>query len=174
MAVSTLVATAGASNANTYTTLVFANQYNEDRPQNGSEVWDDAGDDDKNASLLFATKQLDALYEWAGVVTTETQALLWPRSGMVYPSGYSIPTDEVPELLQCATSEYARQLLAEDRSADSEIEAKGLVGLKAGPVELRFSAGTAAKPVPDLVRNLLPSDWGTLKTSSMTARLVRA
>jgi len=160
MAVSTLVATAGASNANAYCTLSVANQYHEDRPAAGT-TWADATNDEKIQAIIWATKLLDALYDWNGWVTTEDQALLWPRTGMWYRSGYYIDTDVIPTDLQHATAEFARQLLATDRAGDSDIETQGITSLKAGPVALTFKDSVMAKVVPDAVFHLIPDQWGT-------------
>ena len=99
MAVSTLVTTAGASNANAYVTLVVADQYHEDRPSVGT-TWEDASDDEKNAAILWGTELLDSLMDWEGEVVDDIQSLLWPRYGLVYPSGYAVPSDIIPEQLQ--------------------------------------------------------------------------
>lgn len=159
MTTSTLVATAGASNANVYATLVTADQFHEDRPAAGS-TWADTTDDaDKNAALLWATKLLDNLFVWSGAVVDYDQALLWPRQGMWYRSGESVATTVIPTELQEATAEYARQLLAEDRAGDSDIETQGITSLRAGPVTLTFKDSVHAKVVPDAVAHMIPPDW---------------
>ena len=66
----------------------------------------------------------------------------------------------IPQELKDATAEYARQLIDEDRSADSDIEASGITSLKAGPVALTFRDRVEAKPVPDYVVALIPREWG--------------
>jgi hypothetical protein len=174
MPVSTLVATAGAANANAYCTLLVAEQYHLDRPAAGT-TWGTASTDQKDAALLWATKLMDSLWDWSGYVVTETQALLWPRTGMYYRSGYTVPTTIIPTELQHATAEFARQLLAEDRAADSDIETKGLTSLKAGPVALTFKDSVVAKVVPDAVWSLIPEEWGTVRgRRSARLELLRA
>lgn len=174
MAVSTLVATAGVADANTYCTLAVANQFHLDRPAAGT-TWSAASDAQKNAALLWATKLLDSLYDWTGYVVTETQALLWPRSGMVYRSGYGVETDVIPTELQYATAEFARQLLATDRAGDSDIETQGITSLSVGSVSLTFKDAVRAKVVPDVVRNLLPREWGAPRgLQARTCELLRA
>lgn len=160
MATSTLVATAGASNANTYCTLAVADQYQEDRVADADGVWAAATTANKNRALLFATQRLDDLIQWSGWVVNDTQALLWPRVGMAYRSGYYIPDTVIPTELQHATAEYARQLLADTSLTDDyDVEAKGIKRLKAGPVELEFSASVYAKQIPDIVIQMLPPGW---------------
>ena len=74
-----------------------------------------------------------------------------------------MPSDIIPEELQEATAEYARQLLASDRAGDSDIETQGITSIKAGPVTLTFKDSVYAKVVPDAVFNLIPRDWGTIR-----------
>lgn len=159
MSVSALVVTPGAANANAYVSLAVADQYHADRPASGT-TWEDATSDEKNAAILFATEQLDMLYAWTGYVVNSTQALLWPRVGMWYPSRYTVPSDIIPIQLQRATAEFARQLLAADRTADSDVETQGISSLSVGPVSLSFKSTVKAKVIPDAVFNLLPRDWG--------------
>ena len=176
MAVSTLVATAGAANANSYITLADADQYHEDRPAAGT-TWADATSDEKNAALLFATKMLDSLVVWTGWVATETQALLWPRTGMVYRNGYSVDTDVVPTEIQEATAEFARQLLAGDLTGGSDVETQGITSIKAGSVAITFDqAYVQSKVLPDLAMYYLPSSWysSISGSESNTRELMRA
>lgn len=174
MAVSTLIATAGASNANTYVTLAVADQFHEDRPPSKT-TWEDATNDEKNAAILWATQLLDALIVWSGTVIDGDQALLWPRNGMVYPSGYAVAMDIIPTELQNATAEYARQLLAADRAGDSDIETQGITSIKAGPVALTFKDSVYAKALPDAVYYLIPEDWYDYITGRAAMRdLLRA
>lgn len=175
MPISTLIVTAGASNANSYVSIAVADQFFLDRPPVGA-TWDDAGDSEKTKGLLWATKLLDSLYEWGGTVVTETQALLWPRHGMVYTNGYTVPSTIIPVQLQHATAEFARQLLEEERTTDSDIETQGIRKLVAGPVELEFKDSVTDKVVPDAVANLIPRHWySSIKgRASMTAELLRA
>ena len=95
---------------------------------------------------------------------------------MWYRNGYSVPTTIIPVELQEACAEYARQLIAEDRAADSDIETKGITKIVAGPVELGFKDTVAAKVVPDAVVHLLVVDWYSAirGRSSMMAELQRA
>jgi hypothetical protein len=161
---------AGDPNQNAYVSLVDANTYHDDRPAVGT-TWADADDDAKTRAILFATKLLDSLVEWTGYATTETQGLLWPRSGMVYRNDFSVPSDIIPTELAEATAEYARQLMVSDRAGDSAVETQGITKLKAGPVELNFKDSVAAKAVPDAVVYLLPGDWYTSIDGRQSAEL---
>jgi len=158
MATSTLVVTVGSSTSNAYCTLVVANQFHDDRPAAGT-TWANATDSSKNKAILWSTLLLDNLITWRGNVVDDVQALDWPRYGLVYPSNYFVPSDIIPTELQNACAEFSRQLLADDRAADSDIQTQGITRIKAGSVELAFKDSVFAKVVPDVVVNLIPSEW---------------
>ena len=173
MGTSTLVATAGAANANSYVTLAVADQYHDDRPAAGT-TWADASDNNKTRALLWATMLLDDHYDWEGAVETETQKLNWPRNGLSTVNGYNLDSDTIPDEIADATSEYARQLLVADRAGDSEVETQGLTDLKVGSIALAFKDNVFAKNVPDAVVWLIPRHWGRVRGTSGTRTLVRA
>lgn len=168
----TLIATAGAADANTYATLAEANAYHEAHLH--GETWRTELTDTKQRALLTATRLLDQHIEWCGSPTTTTQALAWPRQGLVDINGAALSSTAIPARMREATAELARQLLAEDRSADNEIDTKGLTSLTVGPIAMSFSGAVAAKVIPDAVWFAL-APWGTVRgRESHTKRLVRA
>lgn len=144
-----LIDTPGAANANTYCDIADGDTYHETRLY--SDTWTDAGDDEKAPALTMATRMLDDWFEWAGVPSTQTQALQWPRSAVIGPLGTLEPNDEIPTRIREATAELARQLLDADRSADSENETQGVKRVKAGSVEVELTGTASAKPIPDSV-----------------------
>jgi hypothetical protein len=174
MAVSTLVPTAGAATANTYCTRAVADQYHLDRPA-VSTTWSGATNDQKDAALLWATKLLDQNFEWNGYVVDSVQKLLWPRSGLMDVNDYTtLSWTAIPERIQFATAEFARQLLAADRAGDSDVETQGVTSLKAGSVALTFKDNVRAKVVPDVVARMIPSAWGRVRGVSSFRQLERA
>jgi hypothetical protein len=190
MPVPTLVSTPGAVNANSYATVAEADAYHDSRLF--ATDWANADAGKKTVALIMATRLLDSLYDWTGAITSGNQALLWPRVGMWRRTGaghaafnpavgwygesaYAIASDAIPQELKNATAEFARQLIAADRSADSDIETQGIKSLKAGPVALEFKGDVVPKVVPDAVYHLIPEAWGCARgRASMTQRLVRA
>ena len=151
-------ATAGAAGQNSYVTTAEVDTYFDDRPSSGT-TWSAASVDDKARAVLYATKLMDALFQWTGHTSTEEQGLLWPRQGMEYRSGYYVPSDIIPDELKAAVAEFCREVLVGDRAADNAVETLGITELKAGPVGLKFSEDTEAKVVPDVVVNLIPAEW---------------
>lgn len=185
MGTAALVVTPGSASANAYVSLTVADQYHLDRPP-ADNTWAEAVYPSKEQAILWATKLLDRLVPWTGQIVTETQALLWPRYGMLYRNWFSIPSDIIPLDLQHATAEYARQLLK-----SSSVESTG--GTKSQLEELAQSAqkyglGSVSTPnvsiaraggyelperhVPDEVFALLPAGW--LSRSRSVIELLRA
>jgi hypothetical protein len=158
MATPTLVATAGSASANTYLTLAEADAYHDTRLS--VTDWTDATDDTKNKSLLMATRLIDDMFAWVNSQTDSVQALRWPRSGMLDANERDyIDNDVIPQELKNAVAELARQLIAEDRTVDDDIETKRITSLTAGPVSLSFGEGVKAKVIPDAVFFMIPRWW---------------
>ncbi len=174
----TLVATAGAADANSYLTEEEADSIFEARLH--TSLWDDADDEDKPKALAMATKVLDRMLmpgeeyvqngdspyyrvrpTWTGMVATTTQALAWPRAGMYDANGNAIAEDVIPGDLKEATAELALQLLAGDRTLDNDVAVQGLTGLRVGSISLSFKDLIEAKVIPDAVWNALVPSWVT-------------
>ena len=97
-------ATLGGTSANSYVTLAAANTYFETVPN--SSTWIDKTDDQKNRSLISATRWIDAL-TFYGDRCTETQALKWPRDEYKV-DGIDLACTLIPEGIKVATYELAR------------------------------------------------------------------
>ena len=167
-------ATPAGPSSNSYVLLSEANTYHTERLQ--TEVWDAADDATKNISLVMATRLMDQMLIWDQYPTTDTQALQWPRTGVLAASLLvEIGTFEIPKELKWATSEFARQLMASDVTANNDIEAQGITSLSAGSVSLSFKDSFKVKVVPDAVTFLLPSWWFTVRGQKSGIRnLMRA
>ncbi len=169
----TIVATPGASDANSYCTLEEAETYHESRLFN--TAWSGATDDLKRRALVTATRLLDDLIEWDGIpAEPETQALQWPRSGLYTPVGAVIEATEIPQALKNAVAEYALQLLASDRIADAS---QDLSDVRVGEIAVSFASGGAQrKPMPDAVFEMVEY-WAVDRksdSSPVTVQLERA
>ncbi|MDP3717099.1 MAG: hypothetical protein Q8T13_04935 [Acidobacteriota bacterium] len=166
-----LVATPGAANANSYCTLAEANTYHESHPY--ASAWTGAATDDaRNRALATATRLLDEHIEWDGAAADSVQALCWPRLGMLDRNENTIGSTTIPQALKNATAELARQLIAGDRTADSDIETQGISSLTAGPISLAFRPGVTAKVLPDAAWSMVKL-WGSLLSRSNTIPLER-
>jgi hypothetical protein len=97
-------ATLGGTSANSYVTLAAANTYFETVPD--SSTWTNKTDDQKNRSLISATRWIDAL-SFYGDRCTETQALKWPRDNYKV-DGIELACTLIPDGIKVATYELAR------------------------------------------------------------------
>jgi len=169
----TLVATAGASNANSYITTAEATAYFAARLPL-VPPWEDA--DDPTAAIAMATRLINSvaiprrkLMEgyyvtsrgWTGLPATSTQALAWPRIGMYDANGNAIPSNVIPQALKDATAELAGQLVIADTTLDNDISVQGVTSVKAGSVAVTFKDMIEKHILPDAVWLLMPSSWFT-------------
>lgn len=177
-----IVATPGAANANSYVTSDEADAYFETRLF--SSAWTAASDDSKEAALIWSCRLLDAAFKWRGVTASNTQALAWPRIGLLTFTGFPLADTVIPQQLKNAHSEFAGILLSGDRTADNpDLKILGgdqsVTSIKAGPVALTFGGGSfttwesfeafirsqssdfayLSRIVPDSVRFLLSPKW---------------
>lgn len=171
----TIVATPAAANANSYCTLAEANTYHESHPY--SSTWDAATDDEKNRALVTATRLLDEQYTWEGEAANDTQALQWPREAVLDHLQLSyIDEAVIPSRLKDATAEFARQVLAGNRMADSDVETQGISSFSAGSVSFSFreDVDASAYVTPVAVRNMIPTWWGHLRSGQMWLEVKRS
>lgn len=168
-----VIATPGDAAANSYCTVAEADAYHATHLY--AAKWTAASTGTKETALIMATRVLDAEYEWAMWATTDTQRLLWPRTGVLAKNELEyVGNMEIPEDLKFATAELARQLIEANRTADSDIETQGITSLRAGSVALTFKDSVTAKVIPDMVASLLPMWWGYVRGRSSIVNLVRA
>lgn len=149
----TLIATPGASNANTYCTQNEAVAYFETRLF--KEDWTDAGTRDKNAALVWATRVIDEQAMWYGYKQTNAQALRWPRSNVYDTDGYPIVSSEIPQWLKNATAEFAMHLIAEDRTLETNRDLKGFEEMQIGSLKMKIDAYTFKPLVPNSVWSII-------------------
>ena len=84
----TIVATAGAANANSYLTLSDTQDLIDGLVEDDDVVaWGTATTDQKNRALYSATQRIDR-ERFLGARATDTQALQWPRTGVRKPDTY--------------------------------------------------------------------------------------
>lgn len=171
----TLIATAGATNANSYLTITGADAIA--NGMIGTLAWTTATTDDKTRALITATNGLETL-NWIGTRTSADQALSWPRTDAS--CGDKAPADnEIPRELELATLDLANALLGSPTLLRSTPTSEALVPgvpnrdlrrLKLDVMELEWDSG-AAKSTTSAVTPLtvlphLASILGCLTTSS--------
>jgi hypothetical protein len=173
----TIVATPGASNANSYITEAEATSYFAARLPL-SPPWSAAAD--KTAALAMATRVLDMLAvphrtlrrvdgvsyyytsrQWTGAIASSTQALAWPRTGMYDRFGREIASTVIPSELKDAQAELAGQLVIADTTLDNAVIVGGIKSVSAGSVSVSFKDMIEKHVLPDAVWSLMPASWFT-------------
>lgn len=104
----TVVATAGATNANSYLTVSAADDLAGDYL--GTLSWTTATTDNKGRALIMATRYLDQL-DWIGSRASTTQALAWPRTDAAC-GEQSYSSTVIPAPVKQACFDLAEALLA--------------------------------------------------------------
>lgn len=153
----TVIATPGASNANSYLTRDNATAYFGTRLN--STVWTAASDANKDIALIQATRTLDAGFDWRGTSTYADQELAFPRTGLTRRTGYAVDSTTIPSEIEAATAELAMALLRSDRTLESAAGAAGLTDLKVGPIQLKFKDDLSALIIPEAIAAFVPRDW---------------
>lgn len=111
----TVVATAGASDANSYLSVAAADSLA--NLQLGTLSWSSASTDNKGRALIQSTRLLDEL-SWIGEKAASTQALLWPRKEAEC-GDWSFASTEIPPQLKQACFDLAEYLLGQDQPVRS-------------------------------------------------------
>ena len=164
-------ATAGGVSANAYCTVAEADSYHEGRLH--VEDWTGAGDTNKQAAIVWATLLLDTQMDWDGFKTSTSQALRWPRSGVVDEEGYNVDPDTIPQFLINATAEMARLLIIEDRTAEQSGDE--YEEIRVGPITLKMRQINKKYVISDTVYDFIKHYGETyLGRDSMAVKLVRA
>lgn len=149
----TLVATAGATNANSYATTSDGDTYFDERLN--STAWTGAATDDKERALIMATRRLDQ-ETYTGEKTATAQALEWPRESVVDKDGEEYSSSTIPTFLKHATYELALRLL-NDGTTDpfSDTGMEEFKRAKVGELEVERFAGFTAGQLPANVRGFI-------------------
>jgi hypothetical protein len=174
---------AGLANANAYADVADADAYHAGHLY--ATAWTGATAVQKTAALVMATRLIDAEYQFNGVKTMDSQALLWPRYRCVDPDRDPairvgrltiwenwLPEDQVPKNLVAATCELARELLIADRTAAPAGE--GLKYYNDSGKQTGYDKTDTRPVIPALVQAWL-ARYGTLiKSRSGAVRLLRS
>jgi hypothetical protein len=161
-----LVATAGATNANSYATMAEADTYFDERLQATNWIGE------KARALIMATRRIDVL-RFEGEKVSTAQALKWPRIEAYDDDGEEYDTSTVPAIVKQATYELALKILNDDAASTDTLGVTGLESIrraKVGPLEVEVYKGFKAADLPDTVLRLLRP---VLASSGLMAELVR-
>ena len=146
------VVTSPETSRNSYATVAEADAYHANRLH--VSTWTAASIASKEAALIWASDVLDNTFDWDGAKTYGTdQAMRWPRSGPLDRDGEDYDDDTIPQPLINATSELARLLIAEDRSADPGTQ--GFKSISVGPIRLEIDKHDQLSMIPYSVEMLI-------------------
>lgn len=148
----TIVATAGASNANSYLSVAGADSIADTMV--GTLTWTTATSDNKIRALITATNGLETL-KWIGSRATTTQALAWPRSDAEC-GDKSYTDSEIPRELELATFDLANALLGDPTLLRSSPSSEALV------------AGVPNRDLKRLKLDVMEIEWNTNVGNSTT------
>lgn len=162
----------GKADAESYLTVVDADTYHTNFGT-ASASWGGASTSDKEVALRKATRYLEAsiyVRRWRGQKSTTTQALAWPRAGVILddlsadmdlyvPGGYQIAADEIPQRLKDATAILASKVIEGDDLL-GDVDEPGAIKrtkVKAGPIEeeIEYAGARTRQPQYSLVDGLL-------------------
>lgn len=127
-------ATQGGTNSNSYVTLLEADTYFEARLH--VATWTNSTDDDKNRSLVMATRRLEQ-ETYYGDRATSTQRLKFPRLNIGYLDGILID-NTIPEQLKEAQYELALHMMATDMSKPS-VDTSAMKSVKVGNIAVDYA-----------------------------------
>lgn len=104
----------------------------------GNTTWAPLLTVEKEQALRRATNFMVQFYRarWRGIRLLRTQALDWPRYGVVTPDRYVVDSNVVPPLVAATCADMAFKAAAGDLAADI---ARTVIREKVGPLETEYS-----------------------------------
>ena len=135
----TINATIKDANANSYVTLTEANAYFETVPD--SSTWTNKTDDQKNRSLISATRWIDS-FVYYGDRCDDGQALKFPRNNYQV-DGVELACTLIPQNIKYAQYELARALANDTNAITGTTGKEGNISeAKLGDLAVKFSTST--------------------------------
>ena len=138
----TLIATAKATNANSYATLTESNSYMETVRPSDEVTWLKESEPTRERLLMLATRIIDNHFIFFGLKTDSNQSLQWPRQSVRVDGNFSLynqkffDKDLVPAVVKNATSQLALELVSKDVLASASGE--GLESVSVGDINVNF------------------------------------
>ena len=135
----TINATIKDANANSYVTLTEANSYFETVPD--STTWDDKTVDQKNRSLIAATRWIDS-FVYYGDRCDDGQALKFPRNNYQV-DGVELACSTIPLNIKYAQYELARALANDTTAMTGNTGTDGNFSeVKLGDIEVKYNTAS--------------------------------
>jgi hypothetical protein len=157
----TIDSTIGGVSSNSYSSLADANAYF--ATSFGRTNWSSANDDNKSICLIEATRQIDLLFDWIGLINDIEQALDWPRKTEDFRDidktdfsdiGYGYQLDKnpcdgvtIPQDLKIAVYELAYSILSNGFSIDEQL----VDSIKIASISIKLNNDIRATTLPKIV-----------------------
>lgn len=107
----------------------------------------------KEAALRKAASYIDTTYKFKGYRVAEHQALMWPRSGVMF-DGYTLASDAIPATLKTACIELAIKAISGELVTDNT--SQYVTDVSVGPIKKSLSApGNGGQVTYTLIDSLL-------------------
>jgi len=112
---------------------------------------------EKEKAAMWSTQILSEMMQWYGYPTTTTQALPWPRVGVLKANstGTYYDQDTIPDLLTAATSEMCLVVVEKDVFSRPAILGQGLSEAKIGPLNVKINPEQRIDVIPQNILSLL-------------------
>lgn len=146
-----MITTPGSVDANSYVSLVEADLFFASSVKN--TAWPES-DALKEAALIESTRLLDSQFNWFGKIASDDQALRWPRSEVYDADSRLIPDNVVPKQVKDAVCNLAYYLV---ESGGLEQSQSDIMGVKVGPIDIRFAANSTTIGIPRFIARSLKS-----------------
>lgn len=157
----------GLSNAESYISVTDADTYH--AAQTGSATWSGATTSTKEMALRQATAYIDSRFaeRFKGTRVKESQALRFPRIGVIDIDGFQIESNVVPPKLAQATAELALEVVSGTSLFVTEANAGSVKAemVKIGEIAIdqEFAGSQSQQPkfpkVEALLKDLLHSSF---------------
>ena len=135
----TITATLSSATANSYVTLAEANTYFETVPD--STTWDNKSDDQKNRSLIAATRWIDS-FVFFGDRCDHGQALKFPRNNYQV-DDVELACTAIPNNIKYAQYELARALANDTDAMTGNVGTNGNIAeAKLGDLAVKYNVAS--------------------------------
>lgn len=142
---------AGLTNSTSYCSQDYADDYFE--PTASKAIWNALTDEQKENLLSWATRFLDQKAKWKGSLTSETQALRWPRTGVYTRDKIAIGSTTIPQQLKDATCEVAKFLIDNDPTGGQDVD--NFKRIAVDVIEIEYQDMTSQTTFPSQINSIL-------------------
>lgn len=161
-----VITTPGGITSNSFVSLEEADTYLEAHLQ--ATEWAVFNEEQKKAALISSTREINQL-RFSGRKATTSQALSWPRTGIIDYDGFSVTG--IPQALKDAVCELSIYRLTEDDRIAGDFELENLKSVEIGPIKYTVNANTSVS-IPPIVRTILNSIGPALVSSTRAKVMV--